>query len=156
MKKIILFLVCFLTFSMVFAQKKIIFRYECTANTSIIPLSGYEYSSSNRYDEFFTTDSLFYKSIKNRVDALVFCSDSIPCPYPNVRQQIIVVDGEKYDILSSSGSFAMEKNGRSVIYDKILQKEIYRIIRIHDPSYNIYELPDPYGGEPIRGRIERD
>ena len=155
MKKVILLLMFFLTFFIGFAQKKIIFRYEYIVNTSIIKIPGYRYSAATgRYEEFSTTDSLFYKSIKNRVDALVFCSDSIPCPYPDVRQQIIVVDGEKYDILSTDGSYAMEKNGRSVIYDKVLKKEIYRIIRIHDPLYNTYVLPNPDGGETVRIKIE--
>jgi hypothetical protein len=84
-----------------------------------IKIQGYLFSTW-KFKEFEIKDSLFYAYMKQRIDSMILCND-ISCPSPDVRQQIIVVNGEKHDILSSDGSLAMEKNGKNVEFDKSLQ-----------------------------------
>jgi hypothetical protein len=108
------------------SQNIIYVRYVEPTIETPVKVCGYDFSTW-KCDKFEIRDSLLYKWIKERIDIMELCVDT-SCSFPDVRQQIIVVDGEKYDILSSDGSYAMEKNGKSVIFDKILQDKINLMI----------------------------
>jgi hypothetical protein len=132
MKKImILFLLVFTTILISFSQNRIIIRYVDTALQTPIRIQGYLFSTW-KFEEFEIKDSLSYVFVKQKTDSLEFCLDDSTCHFPDVRQQIIVIYGEKYDILSSDGSFAMEKNGKSVLFDNTLQTAINQVIEKHE------------------------
>ena len=133
MKKIIsLFLLIFTTILISFSQNRIIIRYVDTAIQTPIRIQGYLFSTW-KFEEFEIRDSLSYVFIKQKTDSIKLClEDDITCHLPDVRQQIIVIYGKKYDILSSDGSFAMEKNGKSVIFDNTLQTVINQAIEKHE------------------------
>jgi hypothetical protein len=114
-----------------FSQKYIIIRYVDVTIETPVRVPGYIFSEWD-FNEIEIADTLSYNFIKESIDKITFCHDSFTCPFPDVRQQIVVIDGEKYDILSSDGSFSMEKNGRSVYFDEKLQQKINDIIRFHE------------------------
>jgi hypothetical protein len=129
MKKFICLLILFLLLiPIVFSQHRILIRYVGDIILTPIKTSGYLFSTW-KVEEFEITDSLSYVFVKQRIDSIELCADSdVGCRFPNVRQQIIVINNEEYDILSSDGVSAMEKNGRKVIFDKTLQAAINRAI----------------------------
>lgn len=118
----------------VFSQQRVIVRYiEYRDDKPIfypIKITGYEFGTKNFpfLDEITIRDSLSYHWIIKRVMTLEYCPNTMTCYFPDVRQQIIIVNDEKYDILSSDGCSAMELNGKSVFFDKILQQAINEII----------------------------
>ena len=132
MKKIIsLFLLIFATILMSFSQNRIIIRYVDTEIQTPMRITGYIFSTWE-FEKFEIKDSLSYAFVKQKIDSLEFClGDDIKCRFPDVRQQIIIIYGKKYDILSSDGATAMEKNGKSVFFDNILQTAINRAIEKH-------------------------
>jgi hypothetical protein len=135
MKKFICLLyLIFVSVSFSFAQY-IIIRFADPNIETCIQISGYSFpkwdKTAGNFDEFEVTDSLFYVFVKQKVD-LLKCLDNVSCPFPDVRLQIIVVNGEEYDIVSSDVFSAMEKNGRSVAFDRILQKAINDAIKKHE------------------------
>ena len=135
MKKFICLLALFLlSESLVFSQHKILIRYLDEVILTPVNVQGYMFSTWN-FKEFEISDSLFYVFVKQKVDSMELCpNNNIKCRFPNVRQQIIILNGEEYDILSSDGVFAMEKNGKKVIFDKTLQTTINQAIN----SYKDY------------------
>jgi len=137
MKKVIsLILLIFATILISFSQNRIfdriIIRYVDPDIQTVMRIPGYLFSEWE-FEEFEIKDSLSYAFVKQKIDSLKFClDDDIKCRFPDVRQQIIIIYGEKYDILSSDGSNAMEKNGKSVYFDNILQTAINRTIKIYE------------------------
>ncbi|MDD3645382.1 MAG: hypothetical protein PHR19_07640 [Bacteroidales bacterium] len=140
MKRItILFLLLF-SATIAFSQQKhnkvnnhIIIRYAPNYIDYPIAITGYTFLKVGKHNEFIVWDSLSYSYVRQRVDSLVPCYDNDrPCRFPNVVQQIVIVNGNEYDILSSNGTTAMEKNGRSVVFDKELQDAINRAIEKYD------------------------
>ena len=135
MKKIGLGLVSLILLktSIGFSQNSVIIRYVDTEIQTPIRITGYLFSSGWEFEEFVVKDSIFHKFIQQRIDSIKYCRDnSIQCRFPDVRQQIIVTNGEEYDILSSDGSFAMEINGKPIIFDKPLQRAIHRAIEAYE------------------------
>jgi hypothetical protein len=118
----------------IFSQKIVLIRYIEYRETHIIlypvKITGYEFGTKNFpfLDELTIEDSLSYHWIAKKVMELEYCTDTVSCYFPDVRQQIIIVNGDRYDILSSDGYTAMEMNGKSVLFDKELQQVINNII----------------------------
>jgi hypothetical protein len=132
MKKIICLLYLILiSVSFVFAQQMIYIRYTDPVIQYCARVTGYRFSTFD-FEEFDISDSLSYVFFKQRIDSLKLCPNNGSCYFPHVWQQIIVVNGEEYDILSSNGVNAMEKNGRSVVVDKTLQTAINKAIEKHE------------------------
>jgi hypothetical protein len=132
MKKIICLLYLILiSVSFVFAQQMIYIRYTDPIIQYFARVTGYRFSTFD-FEEFDISDSLSYVFFKQRIDSLKLCPNNGSCHFPHVWQQIIVVNGEEYDILSSNGGNAMEKNGRSVVVDKTLQTAIDKAIEKHE------------------------
>ncbi len=127
-----LILLILLKASIGFSQNSIIIRYVDTEIQTPIRITGYLFSSGWKFEEFEVKDTIFYKFIQQRIDSVKYCRDNIQCRCPDVRQQIIVTNGEEYDILSSDGSFAMEINGKCIFFDERLQKAINRVIETYE------------------------
>ena len=139
---LLMILIPLIGFSQNSSNKNITIRYRGDGIETPMKISGYVFSTLSSYNEFtlwgshskfFSNDSLFYVFVKQRIDSMQLClDDDNKCRFPDVTQQIIVIDGEKYDILSSNGINAMEKNGRSVVFDKKLQDAINKAIQKYD------------------------
>ena len=140
MKRItILFLLLF-SVTMAFSQEKhnrfnnhIIIRYASPYVDYLIRIDGYTFLKYCEHNEFIVWDSLSYSYVRQKVDSLVPCYDNDrPCRFPDVLQQVVIVNGDEYDLLSTDGLTAMEKNGRSVVFDKELQDAFNRVIEEFD------------------------
>jgi len=131
MKKIIIiFLLALTTISAGFSQCRIIIR--CTDPNIRTPVKvlSYRFSTgaSKLIKEFEVRDSLFCTFVKQRIDSMKLHTKQIDRYYPDVRQQITIVFNGGSDTLFSDGSFAMEKNGKCMVFDKILQEAINKVI----------------------------
>lgn len=103
------------------AQTRIIYvRFTDELVTAVVRICGYDFRGDH---SFSIEDSLAYETIKQKVDSLVECTDS--CKLPDVRRQIIVRNGESYDMVSFNSGL-MEKNGKPVYFDK----ELYDIMDV--------------------------
>ena len=103
------------------AQTRIIYvRFTDELVMIIVDIYGYDFRGEH---SFSIEDSLAYETIKQKVDSLVECTDS--CKLPYVRRQIIVRNGESYDMVSFNRC-QMEKNGKPVYFDK----ELYDIMDV--------------------------
>lgn len=143
MKKFFYLLALFLlsesiAFSQQGIQQRIIIRYVDSAIQTPIRISGYLFCTWE-FEKFEIRDSLSYIFVKQRIDSMKLCTDeNIRCSFPDVRQQIIVINNEEYDIISSDGSSAMEKNGRKVIFDKTLQIAINQAINSYETNKTLH------------------
>jgi hypothetical protein len=104
---------------------------------TIVKVSGYDFSTW-KIKEIEIKDSLSYEWVKQRIDSMKLYTD-VSCRFPDVRMQIIIIDGENYDILSSDFFSAMEKNGRCVVFDKTLQEKINRVIEIQEKNNKYFK-----------------
>ena len=103
------------------AQIRIIYvRFTDEFVTATADIYGYGFSGEH---SFSIEDSLAYETIKQKVDSLVECTDS--CKLPDVKRQIIVRNGESYDMVSFN-ICQMGKNGKPVYFDK----ELYDIMNL--------------------------
>lgn len=130
MKKIFVFciLIIGIIISPCYSQNRVIIRYVDASIETPIRIPGYLFSKW-KVEELSFKDSTLCTFFKRKIDSLLFCDlGNTICRFPDVRQQIIVVYGEEYDIVSSDGSTAMEKNGKSVVFDIVLQSIVNKII----------------------------
>ena len=140
MKRITILFLLFFSVTMAFSQQKhdefknyIIIRYSSPYVSYFVRVNGYDFIRTCKHNEFMVSDSLSYSYVRQRVDSLVPCYDNDrPCRFPDVIQQIVILNGDEYDVLSTNGINAMEKNGRSVVFDKELQDAFNRVIEEFD------------------------
>ncbi len=137
-KNIILFLLILTTTLIAIPQCKIIIRYTDPNIRISLKMSSYRFSTVNIANselikEFEVLDSLSCMFLKQKIDSIKLClKKSKRCYFPDVRQQITVIFNEEYDTLFSDGCFAMEKNGKPIIFDEILQEAINKAIEDYE------------------------
>jgi len=135
-KAIIVFLLILTTILTGFSQCKIFIRYTDPNLRFLVKVSSYRFSigTSKLVKEFEVLDSLSCMFIKQRIDSIKSYKKCKSYRFPDVRQQITIFFGEECDTLFSDGSFAMEKNGKCVIFDKILQEAINKAIEDYEQT----------------------
>lgn len=139
-KNIILFLLILTTILTGISQCRIIIRYTDPNLETPLKVSSCRFSiaKTELIKEFEILDSLSCTFLRQKIDSIKLCK-SKKCCFPDVRQQIILIFNERYDTLFSDGSFAMEKNGKPMIFDEILQEAINKAIEDYEQKLPVNE-----------------
>ena len=136
-KVIIILLLVSITILTGFSQCRIVIRYTNPIIRLPAKVTCYRFSTwkdKKLIKEFEVLDSLSCMFIKQRIDSIKSYKKCKSYRFPDVRQQITIFFGEECDTLFSDGSFAMEKNGKCVIFDKILQEAINKAIEDYEQT----------------------
>ena len=136
MKKIIIIFLLVLTTMLTGFSQCVIIKYADLRLRIVMKIPSYRFSIgeiSTLTKEFEVRDSIFCTFVKQRIDSIELHPKQIEEYFPDVRQQITIVSDEGSDTLFSDGA-RMEKSGKCLVFDEILQEVINKAIEDYEQT----------------------